>query len=160
MTLFFARYVRRGQPARWTGWGIREIVKYMKWQVSNADALGLAHPADFGGFSWMLPEKERSGKPAPLPSYVVEGTVPETVLAMYQEEANRCLDRDPSKTEKPKPPKEGQTHDFNTGYIMRARLRGFLNIFEQVFLKKIKQALEISSKHLIHYLKYCKNLLT
>lgn len=115
--------MRRGQPARWTGWSVDQMVAYVRWQRRNAGPLGLDDPDKFGGFAWLLPEKERSCKPAALPLYVAKNELTEDVIQMYQSQlvsADAGLD-EPKKKEQSRVPKEPKI-DWDNGYSLRVEL--------------------------------------
>ncbi|CAE7232731.1 unnamed protein product [Symbiodinium sp. CCMP2592] len=66
-----AQYSKRGSPATFTGWSIKEQHMFMRWQL-DLFKNGWLRRADVGGFAWKLPEKGKHGKPAELPAEVVD----------------------------------------------------------------------------------------
>lgn len=99
------------------------MVAYVRWQRRHAVQLGLDDPDKMGGFAWLLPEKDRSSKPSPLPEYVLKNQVSDDVIQMYQRQLV-SMDaglEEPNKKKESNRAKEPKM-DWDTGYSLRAEL--------------------------------------
>ena len=92
----------------------------MRWQRRYSQRLGLENPDMAGGFAWLLPEKDRNGKPAELPPYVVQNFCPEEVINFYASHLGlRVRKPTPPKAALSAPAPKAAKIDWDNGYTMR-----------------------------------------
>ena len=75
------------------------MCEFMLWQRRHSAILGIEDPELLGGWAWLLPEKAKSGKPAPTLLCVKNNVVSEEEIQMYKEN----LLGEPAVEERPKP---------------------------------------------------------
>ena len=87
------QYVKRGCPVQWTGWTPVQCHAYIKWQVRHQEELDLDDD-ELGGFAWHLPRKQEDGRPADLPDYVLNDSLPPPDWAGWKERRTPESDED------------------------------------------------------------------